>query len=564
MQAPVLVLNTTAKREHGPKVQIANIQASKAVSDILRTTLGPRAMLKMVLDPLGGITMTNDGHAILREIDVSHPAAKSIIELSRTQDEEVGDGTTSVIILAGEMLSVALPFLARNVHPRVLVGAYMKAMDEAIAVMDRIAKPIDTSNKDQVLQVIRSSLGTKFVSRFGDLVCDLAYQAVKTVAVVKDRDNNVIPTEEKSARDGRLEVDFKRFARVEKIPGGFLEESVVMDGVMFNKDVVHPQMPRRIENPKVLLLDCPLEYKKGESQTHVEITGESDFKQLLEAEEKAVKKACEEIVASGANLVFCEKGISTLAEHYLSKAGIAAIRRVKKMDNDRMARATGATVVHETSQIKPEDIGSECGLFEVNKIGDEYYCNLTQCKNPKACTVVLRGGSKDVLNEIERNLIDAMNVARNILIDPRALPGGGATEMAIATAISTKVMEGQMLHPFRAVGSALEIIPKTLIDNCGGSAIRLLTALRAKHAESADNVTWGIDGKKGELADMKELGIWDTFLVKSQTVKTAIESACMLLRIDDIVSGMSKQQEEHPAAQLDDQDQETFGDARDG
>jgi len=524
---PILVLSTTQKREQGRKAQLSNIEAARSVADIVRTTLGPRSMLKMLLDPMGGIVMTNDGNAILREIDVAHPAAKSVIELSRTQDEEVGDGTTSVVILTGELLSTAEPFLKRNVHPRLIVDAYYKVMEDALDVLKKKAIGLDLTNRKQILDLVRSTLGTKFVSRFGDIICNLAIDAVLKVMVV---------TESK-----KKEIDTKRYVRVEKIPGGLLEDCVVLDGIALNKDVVDAKMPRKIQNPRVLLLDCPLEYRKSESQTNVEISKEEDFEALLAAEEEYVKKQCDEIVAFKPNLVLTEKGVSDLAQHYLCKAGIACLRRLKKTDNNRAARATGATIVTETSEIKEADIGTKCGLYEVRKIGDEYWSFLVECKDPKACTILLRGASKDVLSEMDRNLDDAMSVVRNIMLDPKILPGGGATEMAVETALleKAKSISGVQQRPYRAAAQALEVIPRTLIENCGASTIRVLTALRAKHAEGK-NSTWGVDGNKGEIADMVKLNVWDAYTVKTQTIKTAIEAACMLLRIDEIVSGISK------------------------
>ena len=523
-------------------------------------------MLKMILDPMGGIVMTNDGNAILREIDVSHPAAKSMIELSRTQDEEVGDGTTSVIILAGELLSVAQPFLERGLHPRLLVSAYVRALDSAIAVMTRACLPLDTNDRQQMMSLVRSCLGTKFVSRFGDLICNLALDAVLRVTVDTDQ----------LAADGskRKEIDIKRYARVEKIPGGYLEDSRVLDGVMLNKDVVHPAMRRRIENPRIILLDSNLEFKKAESQTNLELKKEEDFEAVLRMEEEYIERVCNALIRLKPDLICVEKGVSDLAAHFLQKAGISVLRRLRKTDNNRIARATGAVICSVPEEVKESDVGTGCGLFEISKISDEFFAYIVQCKAPKACTILLRGASKDVLNEIERNLIDAMSVVRNIVFDPRIVPGGGAVEMAIATALTREArgIEGVGQWPFKAAASALEIIPKTLIDNCGGSAIRLLTALRAKHAqwEGPGMCTWGIDGNKGEVVDMMTLQVFEPFAVKSQTIKTAIEAACMLLRIDDIVSGMANKQGGGGgggggAAQPGEgQDEETFGDARDG
>ncbi|KAF2087745.1 T-complex protein 1 [Saccharata proteae CBS 121410] len=535
MQAPVVVMNTqSGERQFGRKAQLSNITAAKTVADIIRSCLGPKAMLKMLLDPMGGIVLTNDGHAILREIEVAHPAAKSMIELSRTQDEEVGDGTTSVIILAGEMLAQSLPQLERNIHPVVIINAFKRALSDALEIIESISLPVDIHDDQAMYSLISSSIGTKFVSRWSELMCSLALKAVRTVSLE--------PT------PGRQEVDIKRYARVEKIPGGEIEDSCVLDGVMLNKDITHPKMRRRIENPRIVLLDCPLEYKKGESQTNIEISKEEDWNRILQIEEEQVKIMCEAIIAVKPDLVITEKGVSDLAQHFLVKNNITALRRVRKTDNNRIARATGATIVNNVQSLQESDVGTHCGLFDISKIGDEYFTFLTKCKDPKACTILLRGPSKDILNEIERNLQDAMGVARNVVWNPRLCPGGGATEMAVAVGLEKKAksVEGVMQWPYRAVAEAMEVIPRTLIQNSGSSPIRVLTQLRAKHAESEDGSTWGIDGDLGKLADMKEYGVWEPLAVKAQSIKTAIESACLLLRVDDIVAAKAAKQPSGP------------------
>ncbi|KAJ1861442.1 T-complex protein 1 subunit gamma [Coemansia sp. RSA 2703] len=613
MQSPVIVLNTSKQRETGHRAQMSNIAAGKTVADVVRTCLGPRAMLKMLLDPMGGITLTNDGFAILRECEVAHPAAKSMIELSRTQDDEVGDGTTSVIILAGEMLAISAPFLERKIHPVVILRAFQKALEDAQVILREIAVPVDTADREKMLGLIKSAIGTKFVSRWNDLMCDLALSAVQTVmcrsadldalhGVTQDTpasitataataasgeagdkptsggstaDNAATSSVAASATDATAasdlgpasvtealatdigsitksaapdvdvrEVDIKRFVRVEKVPGGEIEESRVLDGVMINKDVVHPKMRRHIENPRIILLDCPLEYQQGESQTNLEITRESDWSRVLEIEEEQIRAMCEKIAAFKPDLVITEKGVSDLAQHYLVKENITALRRMRKTDNNRIARATGARIVTSVDELKEQDVGTACGLFSVEKIGDEYFSFLTKCKNPKACTILLRGPGKDTLNEIDRNLQDAMCVARNVLFNPYLCPGGGATEMALSVKLAQRAksdIDGIEQWPYGGVAEAMEVIPRTLIQNGGGNAIRTLTELRAKHA--AGLTTWGVDGEKGVPVDMNEYGVWEPLAVKLQTIKTAIDSASLLLRVDDIVSGTAKKSE---------------------
>jgi T-complex protein 1 subunit gamma len=325
--------------------------------------------IKMLLDPMGGIVITNDGNCILREVDVSHPTAKSMIELSRAQDEEVGDGTTSVIILAGEMLILSEPLIHDNLHPTVIVQGYNRALQEALEICERMALKVDIQDKERMMKLVQSSIGTKFSSRWNDKMVEMALQAVITVA----RPKGGSPEDASSSNpySHKMEVDIKRYAKVEKIPGGEISDSTVLKGVMFNKDTTHPKMRRRIEKPRILLLDCPLEYKKGESQTNVEITNTEDWNTLLRMEEEYVENMCMEIIAFQPDIVITEKGVSDLAQHYLAKANITAFRRLRKTDNNRVARATGATIVSRTDEIQESDIGTGCGLFEMKKIGDE-------------------------------------------------------------------------------------------------------------------------------------------------------------------------------------------------
>ncbi|XP_053456377.1 T-complex protein 1 subunit gamma-like [Nycticebus coucang] len=439
---PVLVLSQNTKRESGRKVQSGNINAAKTIADIIRTCLGPKSMMKMLLDPMGGIVMTNDGNAILREIQVQHPAAKSMIEISRTQDEEVGDGTTSVIILAREMLSVAEHFLEQQMHPTVVISAYHKALDDMISTLKKISTPVDINNRDVMLNIINSSITTKAISWWSS--CNIALDAVKTIQYEEN---------------GRKEIDIKKYARVEKIPGGIIEDSCVLRGVMINKDVTHPRMQRYIKNPRIVLLDSSLEYKKGESQTDIEITREEDFTRILQMEEEYIQQLCEDIIQLKPDVVIMEKGISDLAQHYLMQANITAIRRVRKTDNNRIARACGARIVSRPEELREDDVGTGAGLLEIKKIGYEYFTFITEWKDPKACTILLRGTSKEILSA------------------------------------------------------------KHTRENCE---------------------TWGINGETGTLVDMKELGLWELLAVKLQTYKTAVETAVLLLRIDDIVSGHKK------------------------
>ncbi|CAR29587.1 hypothetical protein ZYGR_0AD02700 [Zygosaccharomyces rouxii] len=534
VQAPVVFMNTNQERTTGRQAQISNITAAKAVADVIRTCLGPKAMLKMLLDPMGGLVLTNDGHAILREIDVAHPAAKSMLELSRTQDEEVGDGTTTVIILAGEILSqCSLYLIEKNIHPVIIIQALKKALSDALEVIEMVSRPVDVENESAMKKLIQASIGTKYVNHWSQKMCELALSAIRTVRV----DLGTVPEGEP-----RFEIDIKRYVRVEKIPGGDVMDSKVLKGVLLNKDVVHPKMSRLVKNPRVVLLDCPLEYKKGESQTNIEISKEEDWNRILQIEEEQVHAMCQQILAVKPTVVITEKGVSDLAQHFLLKGGCSVLRRVKKSDNNRISRVTGAKIVNRVEDLKENDVGANCGLFKVELIGNEYFTFLDESSDPKACTIMLRGGSKDILNEIERNLNDALAVTRNVMLSPSLSPGGGATEMAVSVKLAerAKQLEGIQQWPYQAVADAMECIPRTLIQNAGGNPIRILSQLRAKHAQG--QFTTGVDGDTGKLVDMVEYGIWEPEVIKQQSIKTAIESACLLLRVDDIVSGVRKQE----------------------
>lgn len=354
------------------------------------------------------------------------------------QDEEVGDGTTSVIIMTGELMVAARPFMEMNLHPTVVVSAYYKALDFAKKVLNDIARPIDTSKDDEVLLALQSCIGTKFASRWGKMISNLTIKATKTI--IREGTKN------------KLNLEIKRYARVEKIPGGTLDDSEVLDGVMVNKDITHPKMRRNIKNPRILLLDCPLEYKKGESQTNVELKTENAMCEALEQEQQEIAFMCNDILKWKPDIVITEKGVSDLAQHFLLKGNVSCIRRVRKTDNVRIARVSGAKIVNRPEEIQESDIGTECGLFDIRKIGDDYFSFFVECKAPTACSIILRGASKDVLNEMERNLHDCLGVSKNLYTDSRLVPGGGAAEMEISARLNEEAnkYEGVEQLPFRA------------------------------------------------------------------------------------------------------------------
>ncbi|EPY20201.1 T-complex protein 1 subunit gamma [Strigomonas culicis] len=497
---------------------------------------------------MGGTVLTNDGNCILREIDVVQPAAKHMLELARAQDEEVGDGTTSVIILTGEILSLAQPLLERNIHPLKIVKGFTQALDDALAAVEKVATTINPEDKAQLQEVVRACLGTKFNSREEELMCNMAVEA--TLRVVR-----------KDPVTGVKDIDIKRYAKVEKIPGGSITDSQVLDGVMFNKDHIHQKMRRVIENPRIILLDSPLEYKKPETTINVEVTKDTDWEALLKQEEDYVRAICSTIISFKPDVVITEKGASDLAAHFLYKAGITCIRRLRKTDNNRIARATGATIASRVEELTEDHVG-RAGLFEIKKLGDEYFTFITGCSAGSACSIVLRGASKDTLNEMERNLHDAMCVARNIILEPRIVHGAASCEMHVSASLmaKSKTISGVEQAAYQAIAMALEVVPRILTSNCGANVIRVVTDLRARHA-NGEGWYWGINGHTGEIVDVRDLKILEPAAVKIQALKTSIEAAAMILRVDDVVSGTKLRQDKPAAAPAQQEDDPESGDA---
>jgi len=526
-QQRVLVVNQNTRRESGHKAQRNLIQAAKAVSELVRSTLGPSAMLKMIMDPMGGIVLTNDGNSILREVDVVHPAAKHMMELSRILDEEVGDGTTSVVILTGELLALAEPLVEKGVHPLDIIRGYNKALEDIVKYIHAqpISHALDTDNEEDFEVVVRSCLGTKVSSKHHDVICPMVIQAVKRIHEVSEQ--------------GTQYVDIKRLIKIEKIPGGTFLDSELLRGVMINKDLVHPRMRRTIDNPRVILLDTPLEYKKPETSFTMEVQNDEDFEKLILMEEEYVRSLCNSIIKHKPDIVVTEKGVSDLAAHFLYRANISVLRRVRKTDNIRIGKACGAKINSSVEEIEADSVGTKCGLFTIKRIGDESFSYFIKCEDSKACTIVLRGASKDALNEAERNLRDALCVARNVLMDPRVVYGAGAVEFELSKSLleRSSEIEGLQQIAYRKVSCALEVIPRTLAENCGGRVVGILTELRSRHNAPNGNC-WGIDGITGKIIDVQSANILEPVAVKRQVYKTAIEAASTMLRIDDVISGM--------------------------
>lgn len=500
--------------------QFQNIAAAKLTAGIIRTTLGPRSMLKMVLDNQGGMIITNDGFCVLREIEIEHPASRTLIELSRSQDKEIGDGTTSIVVLVSEFLRVAEILLKQKFHPNQLIASFFDALSETNFFLEKkISLHLKNENIEDMIKVILTTICTKLVGKFSRLICELSLKAAKEFDLRENPINN------------------SAYLKIQKIPFGNFEDSKILSGVMIIKDISHPKMRRIIKNAKILLLDCPIEFRKGESQASIEMFDENDWEKLLKEEENYIIYICNFLRKFKPDVIFTEKGVSDLALHYLYKSNISVIRRIKKSENFRIACATGATIISSIEDLETNDLGFSEN-FEVEKIGQEYFTFLTKCRNNKISTIILFGASRDVLDEIERNLHDALSVSKNILSNPKIIPGGGATELSIGDFLSKKSekQKNNSFFIYKSLSLAFEIIPRTLIENFGGSVIHQIVKLKNIHKNKG--YFFGFDGKNGKIVDMRKINIWETCSMKTQIIKSAIENTTLLLRIDRVISGI--------------------------
>jgi thermosome len=518
---PVLILKEGSTRTVGREAQRVNIAAAKAIAEAVRSTLGPRGMDKMLVDSLGDVTVTNDGATILDEIEVQHPAAKMMVEVAKAQDDEVGDGTTSVVVLAGELLKRAEELMAKNIHPATIISGYNKALDTALKALEELAKPISMDDEDTLRKIALTSMSAKTVAGSKEFLADMAVKAVKRIV---------------EKRDDKIVADTDNYVQLIKRQGASISDSKFVDGVIVDKEVVHPGMPKRVEKAKIALLDCPLEIEKTEMDAEIRISSPEQMKAFLDEEERMLKGMVEKIKASGANVVFCQKGIDDVAQHYLAKAGILAARRVKKSDMEKLARATGGRVVTNIEDLSPNDLG-EAELVEERKVGDEKMIFVEGCKNPKAVAILIRGGLEKFVNEAERALTDALSVVSDAVECGKVIVGGGATEMELAKRLREYApsVGGKEQLAIEAFANALEVIPRTLAENAGLDPLDIIMQLRALH-EKPGNEAMGVDVYAGKPGDMWKLEVLEPLNVKSTAIKSATEAATMILRIDDIIA----------------------------
>ncbi|MGQ9552262.1 MAG: thermosome subunit beta [Candidatus Bathycorpusculaceae bacterium] len=524
---PVLVLKEGTGRTTGREAQRNNIMAAKTIAETVKSTLGPRGMDKMLVSSLGDVTITNDGATILKELDVQHPAAKMLVEVAKTQDNEVGDGTTTAAMLAGELLAKAEDLLDQNVHPTVIIDGYKKAGEKAQEILNKMAVPVSIKDDKLLVSVALTSMGSKGITVAKEHFAELAVEAVKQV------------TEEVG---GKLKADID-LIKILKKHGRSLEETELVKGMVIDKEVAHAQMPKRVEDAKIALVNAKLEIEKTEFDAKINIESPEQMKLFLDEEERMLKEMVEQISNTGANVLFCEKGIDDLALHFLAKKNILAVKSVSSGDMEKLARATGGKIIASVKDLAPDALGMAKAVEEV-KIGDDKLVYVRECKNPKAVTVVVRGGSEHVVDEAERSLHDALCVVRNAIEDGKIVPGGGASEAEISRQLRNYAVKvgGREQLAIEAFADAVEAVPVTLAENAGLDPIDIMVSLRAAH-ESSSSPYFGIDVFTGKIENMLDLNIVEPLRVKQQVIKSATEAANMILKIDDLIAakGMEKE-----------------------
>src|SRR5881296_4317536 len=517
---PVLILKEGTGRSTGKEAQRNNITAAKIIAETVRTTLGPRGMDKMLVSTIGDVTITNDGATIMKELDVQHPAAKMLVEVSKTQDNEVGDGTTTAVLLSGELLERAEKLLDKDVHPTVIVDGYKKAAEKAIEILDKISIPIQEKDDETLRQIATTAMYSKGIAAARDLFADIAVKAVRQVA-------------EKG--EGGLKADID-LIKVLKKNGKSLSETELVRGIVVDKEFAHAQMPKRVENAKIALINAKLEIEKTEFDAKININSPEQMQLFIEEEEKMLSDMVSQVEKIGANLLFCEKGIDDVALHFLAKKGIAAVKNVSTGDMEKLSKATGGRILASVKELTKEGLG-EAKIVEEVKIGDDKLVYVRDAKNHKAVTIVIRGGTEHVVDEADRSLHDALCVVRNALEDGKILAGGGAPEAELSKRLREYAVKvgGREQLAIEAFAEAMEAVPTTLAENAGLDPIDILVELRSKH-EKAGTPWFGVDVFTGKVSDMRKLNVLEPLRVKQQVVKSASEAASMILRIDDVIA----------------------------
>jgi len=513
---PIIILKQGTTRNRGEEAQNSNISAAMAVGTAVRSTLGPKGMDKMLINSMGDVVITNDGATILKEMDIEHPAAKMMVEIAKTQDDEVGDGTTSAVVLAGELLKNAQDLLEQHVHPTVIAEGYRQAAAKSLEILSKIAIAVKPDDYAMLEKVAETAVSGKGAEAYKKLLCAIVVKAVTSVA---DPDGT---------------VDIKHI-NVQKKTGGAVDDTVLIEGMVIDKERANPAMPKSVKNAKILLLNAALEYKKTEVSAKINISRPDQVQAFLDEDEQMIRVLAEKVIRSGANVVFCGKGIDDVAQQYLAKAGIFAVRRVKKSDLENLSRATGAAIVTSIDTVTPADLGA-AGLVEEKKFSGDEMITIANCKNPKAVSIIIRGGSDHIIDEIERALHDALRVVGVVVQDKKVVAGGGAPEVELSLQLHryAATVGGRNQLAIEAFAQALEVIPRSLAENAGLDAIDMVVAIRAAH--EAGKKTFGLDVYEGKPVDMQKAGVVEPLKVKTQAISSATDAAVMILRIDDVIA----------------------------
>jgi thermosome len=518
-QGPVLVLKESALQQKGRDAQKNNIAAAKLVAELVKTSLGPRGLDKMLVDSLGDVTITNDGATILKEIDAQHPAAKMMVEISKTIDTEVGDGTTSSVIFAGALLEKAEKLLEKDVHSTVIIDGYEAASEKALELLAKLAKAVEPDDRESLIKIAKTSMQSKLVSENSVPLSKLAVDAILKI-VEKDGD--------------KYSVDLDNL-KVEKKAGGSIDDTALINGIVLDKEIVHSGMPTKIEKAKIALVNAALEVEKTEMSAEIRISDPTQMQQFLEEENKMLKSMVDKIHSIGANVLICQKGIDDISQHYLSKHGIMAVRRVKESDMTKLAKATGGRITTSLDDISTKDLGS-AEIVQQKKVEADKWVFIEGCKNPRSVTILIRGGSQRVVDEADRSIHDALMVVKDVVEKPLIVAGGGSPEAYLATELNewTGSSEGREQLAIKQYAEALESIPLTIAENAGMDPIDSLITLRANQSNGKQTV--GINAREGKIGNMFSLDIVEPLAVKEQIIKSATEVACMILRIDDVIA----------------------------
>jgi thermosome len=515
----IIILREGTERSRGRDARDANIQAARVVAEVIKSSLGPKGMDKMLVDSFGDVTITNDGATMLKEMDIQHPAAKMMVEVSKTQDDEAGDGTTSVVVLTGELLGKAVELMGKKIHPTVVIDGYRDAMEQTLKVLEEIALHVDPKDKEALKKVAVTSMASKLVSGYSDYISDLAVDAVLQIAEETD--------------DG-IEVDLD-MVKIEKKPGGSITDTNLIQGLIIDKEAVHGDMPKLVNDARIGLLNSAMEIEKTEFSAKIQIESPEEIQAYLDQEEQTLREIVEKVKDAGINVLFCQKGIDDMVQHFLAREGIMAARRLKKSDIEALAKATGAKIVTSVDELSGEDVGY-AGKVEERKIGDDKLIFVEGCKNPKAVSILVRGGTERIVDEAERSLHDALSVIKDVVQDPRIVAGGGAPEIEVARKLRryAEGTSGRERLAVQAFAEAIEVIPITLAENAGMDPIDALSELQSRHEKG--EIWMGVNALEGEVSDMAELNVYEPLQVKTQAVKSATEASTLLLKIDDIIA----------------------------